>query len=182
MTPLQNLLVSCDVSDNSRETAWNFSTELLNPKWVVSDPAGRHPPVWEQNINLKDYGDKLDIELTGNVAWPKASVQFDIGSEEVPYVANTAPQVQTRVVSFIDASGRPNRRLNPYEVIAVHPDQLDALEKINGLHDKDEAIEQYVQEIRDAANKAIEDGRPWQAIELIEVTNPILDMASQHRR
>ncbi|MCY4653102.1 MAG: hypothetical protein OXC95_08055, partial [Dehalococcoidia bacterium] len=53
VTPLQTLRVTCDVSDNSKEAAWNFSTELLNPKWSVSDVAGRHPPVFEQTISLK---------------------------------------------------------------------------------------------------------------------------------
>ena len=127
VTPLQTLRVTCDVSDNSKEVTWNFSTELLNPKWSVSDEAGRHPPVFEQTINLKDYSDRLEIELTGNVAWPRVPGQF--GSEQATYVAETAPGTRTRVVSFSSQSGGPPVH---YEVVAAHPDHLKALQAIGG--------------------------------------------------
>ena len=176
VTPLQTLRVTCDVSDNSREVAWNFSTELLNPKWSVSDAAGRHPPVFEQIINLEDYSDRLEIELTGNVAWPKVPGQF--GSEEATYVAETAPGTRTRVVSFSGQSGGPPVH---YEVIAVHPDHLKVLQAIGALEDRDLSVVEYVRPIREAANTALEEGRPWRAIELIETMNPVLDIATEHR-
>ena len=176
VTPLQTLRVTCDVSDNSKEATWNFSTELLNPKWSVSDVAGRHPPVFEQIINLKDYSDRLEIELTGSVAWPRIPGQF--GSEEATYVAETAPGIRTRLVSFSGQSGGPPVH---YEVVAAHPDHPKALEAIRALDDRDSSVAEYVQPIREAANTAVEDGSPWRAIELIETMNPVLDIATEHR-
>ena len=174
VTPLQTLRVTCDVSDNSEEATWDFSTELLNPKWSVSDVSGRHPPVFEQIINLRDYSDRLEIELTGNVAWPRVPGQF--GSEEATYAAETAPGLRTRVVSFSSQSGGPPVH---YEVVAVHPDHLKALQAIGALDDRDPSVAGYVQPIREAATAALEEGRPWRAIELIETINPVLDICNR---
>ncbi len=176
VTPLQNLRVTCDVRDNSEGTNWDFSTELLNPKWSVSDEAGRRSPVFEQTINLKGYSDILEIELTGNVAWPRVPSQF--GSEEAAYISEIAPGIRTRVVSF---SGQSSAAPVHYEIISVHPDHIRALDAINSLDGRDPLISQYVSPIRDVANSAIEDGRPWRAIEIIEAMDPVLDIATEHR-
>ena len=176
VTPLQNLRITCDVSDNARNASWNVSTELLNPKWSVTDTAGRHPPVFEQTINLKDYSDRLEIELTGNVAWPRVLGRF--GGEEASYTAETAPGVRTRIVSFAGQSGGPPVH---YEVIAAHPDHIEALRVIEALDNRDPSVDAYVQPIRQAANAAVEEGRPWRAIELIETMTPVLDIATEDR-
>ncbi|MCY4653948.1 MAG: hypothetical protein OXC95_12390, partial [Dehalococcoidia bacterium] len=117
-----------------------------------------------------------EIELTGNVAWPRVPGQF--GSEEATYAAETAPGTRTRVVSFSGQSGGPPVH---HEVVAAHPDHLKALQAISALDDRDMSVDEYVQPIREAANVALGEGRPWRAIELIEAMNPVLDTATEHR-
>ena len=177
VTPLQTLRVICDVSDNSKESPWNLSTEILNPKWVVSDANDRHPPVFNPVISLEEYSDRLEIELTGNVDWPKAPINF--GSVEAPYVSETAPEIRTRIITVADESGAPPVHV---EVIAVHPDYLIARAAISALDDVDSSVAEYVQPIRAAGESAMSAGKPWQAIQIIETMKPILDTATEQQR
>ena len=97
-----------------------------------------------------------------------------MGSVEAPYVSETAPEIRTRIITVSDESGAPPVHV---EVIAVHPDYLAAREAIGALDNREQSIAEYVQPIRAVAELAMNEGKPWQTIQLIDT----LDANSRHR-
>ncbi len=171
------ITVECHMSlEQPREV----HTELGSPEWHLGK-SGDHNPILVRagNITTGPLMGDLTIKLTGYVVLPPVSRQKVMGDKSYGYWTDAAQPKSMRIVSI----GPPGNIAPDYSVsiIAVHPLDTVARRKVAELASGDGLTSegrQLANPLIERANRAIDEGRPWLAIELIDYSLPSLKALS----
>lgn len=171
------MTVECHMSLAQR---MDMHTELSNPEWHLGKSGDHNPKLARDgNITTGSLMGDLTIKLTGHVILPSTGRQKVMGDMSYGYWTDAAQPKSIRIISI----GPPGNTTPDYSmsVIAVHPLDTVARRKVAELTAGDGLTyegRQLASPLIERANRAIDEGRPWLAIELIDNSLPILKALS----
>lgn len=155
-------------------------TELGSPEWHLGKSGDHNPTLIRTgSITTGPLMGDLTIKLTGYVVLPSTSRQKVMGDKSYGYWTDVAQPKSIRTISI----GPPGNIAPDYSVsiVAVHPLDTLARRKVAELTSGDELTSegrQLANPLIEKANRAIDEGRPWLAIELLDYSLPALKALS----